>query len=406
MRIQTVCENVGDVMKYSYVCLLLGVYALPAHCESPYPPSNRIENVRLDWATHQRSAQGSDNFQLTWCEDGHLYGAWGDGGGFGGTNSLGRQMLGVARIEGPDARIESTDVPIESTGDDYRGFNVWGGHSAEHPATFNGKSWGMICVQGVMYMWVVPDKPRGKSYRNHYEYIELAVSTDRGATWTKRPWRFHESENLTIPTFLNFGRNNEGVPPAFGDYVYSYFIRPNNSSMEQHGPSGVGLVVHRPGAIYLARVKTGELAASKAKYEFFQGADRSGDPLWGSLAAKKPVFQDPSGVGWCMSASYNPYLKRVLLCTENSESKTGSIGIFDSPTPWGPWTTVKYHSPSDPLGALRPGSDLAWRPNVFFAAFATKWFNTDRFVLNFTGAGSGKDNDSFNTVQGRFILKE
>lgn len=380
------------MMKQLIALGLLSLSLQVARGESPYPPSDRIAGIQLDWATHQRSAQGSDNFQLTWCDDDHLYGAWGDGGGFGGTNSLGRQKLGVARIEGP--------------ADNYRGFNVWGGHNAENPATFDGKSWGMISVDGVLYMWVVPDVPEGKSYRNHYAYIELAVSQDRGATWKRRPWKFRQSENLTIPTFLNFGRDNAGVPPSFGDYVYAYFIRPRDTMMEHQGPRGVGLIVHRPGVIYLARVPTRQVAADRDHYEFFCGVDHDGRPLWGPLDEKQPVFEDPAGVGWCMSASYHPHLKRVLLCTENSQSKTASLGIFDAPTPWGPWTTVAYHTPSDPFGAERPGSDWPWRPNVFFAAFATKWFSEERFVLNFTGAGSGKDNDSFNTVRGRFMLRE
>jgi hypothetical protein len=204
---------------------------------------------------------------------------------------------------------------------------------------------------------------------------------------------------------LNFGKDNAGVPAEFGDYVYSYFIRPQNPSMEQQGPAGVGLTTHQPGAIYLARTTAQELSKSKFSYQFFRGIDASGKPIWGKLAGKKPVFEDPGGVGWCMSANYNPFLKRVVMCTENTESKKGCIGIFDSPTPWGPWTTAKYHTPSDPFGAHREGSDLPWRPNVFFVAFATKWLDGNRFVLNFTGAGAGKDNDSFNTVQGRFILK-
>jgi hypothetical protein len=125
----------------------------------------------LDWSTHQRHAQGSDNFQLTWADDGHQYGWWGDGGGFGGTNSDGRVSLGFARVEGD--------------WDDYRGYNVWGGKNAENPGTFAGKSWGTICVQGVLYSWIVPDVPDTGGPRDHYRYIELAKSTDYGATWTK-----------------------------------------------------------------------------------------------------------------------------------------------------------------------------------------------------------------------------
>ena len=45
-----------------------------------YPRSRVAQGIALDWATHKRAAQGSDNVQLSWAADGHLYGAWGDGG--------------------------------------------------------------------------------------------------------------------------------------------------------------------------------------------------------------------------------------------------------------------------------------------------------------------------------------
>src|SRR3712207_2154008 len=60
----------------------------------PYPPSPVIERVEFDWKTHQRHAPGSDNWPATWGSDGHLYSAWGDGGGFGGSNGRGRVLLG------------------------------------------------------------------------------------------------------------------------------------------------------------------------------------------------------------------------------------------------------------------------------------------------------------------------
>ncbi len=80
------------------------------------------------------------------------------------------------------------------------------------------------------------------------------------------------------------------------------------------------------------------------------------------------------------------------------------MGIFDAPTPWGPWTTVEYYEASKPFGAVRAGSELTWEQNVFFVGFPTKWLDGDQFTLNFTGGGRGRDNDSFNTVRGRFLL--
>ncbi|MCB1124451.1 MAG: DUF4185 domain-containing protein, partial [Verrucomicrobiae bacterium] len=289
--------------------------------------------------------------------------------------------------------------------ENYLGYNVWGGFESENPATFDGKSWATISIGGDLYMWVVPDKPESKAYRNHYEYFELAKSSDKGATWTKAPWRFTEGEELTIPTFLNFGKDNTGVPSAFGDYVYSYFIGPQQVDMEQEGPRGVQLIVHKPGKLYLARVRPKRLMESKEAYEFYGGLDARGNPRWVGIEQKQPVFEDPNGVGWCMSSSYHSGLKRVLIATQHYFNRSGLMGIFDAPAPWGPWSTVEYHESSSPFGAVRPGSDFPWEQNIFFLAFPTKWFEGNRFTMNFTGAGQGRDNDSFNTVQGRFVLK-
>ena len=117
--------------------------AARAQTTAPYRPSPVIAELRLDWSTHQRHAPGSDNWPMTWADDGHQYTAWGDGGGFGGTNSDGRSSLGVARVEGD--------------WDDYRGYNVWGGKDPEVPATFGGKSYGILSVGGVLSMWLAPD---------------------------------------------------------------------------------------------------------------------------------------------------------------------------------------------------------------------------------------------------------
>ena len=359
--------------------------------DQPYPDSRVARGLFLDWFTHQRHALGSDNFQLTWSDDDHLYGAWGDVGGFHGTNSKGRVGLGFARLKG--------------NSDSYKGFNIWGGFEPENQADFDGKSWATISIEGELFMWAVPDHPEGKEYRNHYEYVELAHSRDKGSSWEKAPWRFEEAEELTIPTFLNFGKDNAGAPEAFGDYVYTYFLAPQDPSMEQEGPNGVSLMVHQPGKIFLARVRSNQLMDAKEGYQFFTGRDVLGSPKWRSIANKQPVFEDENGVGWCLSASYNPHLDRIILITQHRQTTQGLLGVFDAPNPWGPWSTIEYFEEEVPFGDIRPGSDLDRANNVFCAAFPTKWLDGETFVLNFTGGGQGKDNDSFNTVEGRFILR-
>ncbi len=353
--------------------------------EAPYPPSETISGITLDWSTHRRAAQGSDNFQLTWADDGHQYGWWGDGGGFGGTNSDGRVGLGFTRIEG--------------NGNNWQGHNVWGGKDAENPARFDGKSWGTICVDGVFYSWIVPDDPETGGARNHYRYIELARSTDHGTTWGKAGWRWWIEDNLIIPTFLNFGKDNSS---ARDNYIYSYFIRPQSKTITQ---ADFGLEIHKPGAIFLARVSKATIFYGRNRYDWFSGM-KDGEPVWGALHEKQPVFEDPNGTGWCMSAVYNPGLNRYFLCTEHSRSHSSILGIFDAPEPWGPWTTVKYWNTGDRFGEKRMGSTLEWEFNVFFIAFPPKWFSDagNTFTLNFTGGGRGKDNDSFNTIHGCFLV--
>jgi hypothetical protein len=118
------------------------VAAGPIDGNPPYRPSDLIERMDLDWSTYRHEAQGSDNWPTTWAADGNVYTSWGDGGGFGGSNTLSRVSLGIARTEGPF--------------DNYQVFNVWGGHNAASPSSFGGKSYGIISIGGVLYMWVGP----------------------------------------------------------------------------------------------------------------------------------------------------------------------------------------------------------------------------------------------------------
>jgi hypothetical protein len=329
--------------------------------ERPYPPSHTVKEIEFGFSTRERRAPGSDNWPVSWGDDDHQYVAWGDGGGFGGTNSDGRVSLGVARIEGPH--------------DKYLGHNVWGGKNPKSKAQFGGKSYGIVCVDGVLYMWVGPG-----SDTTSYGEARLCKSTDHGATWSKADWAFVKSDGLIMPTICQFGKDYSG---ARDGYVYSYFIR------LQGNPSKLN--VHKPGQIDLARVPNDRLM-DRSAYEFFAGMDAQGKPRWtADLRARHPVFEDARGVGWCMSVSYNAGLKRYLLCTEHDASFRGNLGIFDSPEPWGPWTTVAYESNWGSFGS------------TFFWNFSNEWLSGDgrSFTLIFTGTGR---NDAWNTVRGKFIL--
>jgi hypothetical protein len=223
----------------------------------------------------------------------------------------------------------------------------------------------------------------------HLAECQLAISKDHGATWRLADWSYRYADQLTIPTFLNFGRDYAG---ARDEYVYSYFIRPTWGP-KNSATGNYGFDVHRPGQVYLTRVPK-EAILDRHRHEVFAGLSEDGAPKWSAdLSDRQPVFQDANGVGWNLSVSFNAGLQRYLLTTEHGATHAGKFGLFDAPEPWGPWTTVAYDE---------QWGDGHIEVSTFFWNFPTKWLSPDgqRFTLVFSGKGS---NDSWNTVAGRFI---
>ena len=334
----------------------------------PYSQSPVIVDVRFDWSTHDRRAPGSDNWPVTWADNDHQYTSWGDGGGFGGTNRDGRVSLGIARIEGGAG--------------DYRGINVWGGKEPENKATFDGKSYGILSVDSILYIWVSP----GSDAKN-YEESRLYQSANHGASWTAANWAFVKADGVTLPTFLQFGKDYRDARDDFV-YIYASQYKPGTFSVRDQ------LRVQRPGEIGLMRIPKTKIM-DRTSYEFFRGFDAEQNPQWTKdPQSRRPAFEDPNGVGWNTSASHNRGIGRYFLITEHTNSAAGNIGIFDAPQPWGPWTTVLYTSAF--------GSPQV-EATSFFWNFSNKWTSDDgkKFTLVFTGT---KGNDSWNTVRGTFSL--
>lgn len=324
---------------------------------APYAASAQILGIDFNWATHKRQAPGSDNWPITWADDGHQYSHWGDGGGFLGTNDVGRVSFGVARIEG--------------VGSSYVGINRYGGLNGEFASSLDGKTYGIVSIGGVLYCWFCP-----LSDVNGYASATLYKSLDHSQSWTATSTQFTQAQGVGIPTICQFG---QGYAGARDGYVYHYFLNLTDTA---------ALGIQTGGQIVLARCLIADLE-TVATYEWYSGAG----PTWSTnIAARVPVFTDPNGVGWNLSVSYNAGLGRYLLMTEHSASFQGKIGIFDAPEPWGPWTTVLYQ---DAFGVPTITGD------TFFWNFANKWNNGTNFVLVFSGINT---NDSWNTVEGSFVV--
>lgn len=272
----------------------------------PYPLSDLIRSVNFEPVSDiLRFAEGSDNWPITWGDDGNLYTAYGDGWGFAPKVEK-KLSLGLAKIEGNPPEITGYNIRSESgekTGQGKEGI----------------KASGMLMVDGVLYMLT---RNAGNS--------RLAWSDDHAETWTWVDWKFEES--FGCPTFLNFGKNYHG---ARDDYVYIY------SHDEKSAYETADQMV-------LARVLKDSIR-EKDSYTYFSGS--SGQPAWSkNLQNRMPIFENP-GKCYRSGISYNPGLDRYLWChiipdSSNGELRgprfKGGLGIFESINPWGPWKTIFY----------------------------------------------------------------
>ena len=302
--------------------------------------------ANLTWApasTIVRQASGSDNWPLTWADDGDLYTAYGDGWGFD-PRVPDKLSLGFAKVSGDPPAFVGTNITPSN------GEQVGDGRAGK-------KASGMLMVDGTLYMWV----------RNVYAggaHCQLAWSTDHAQTWSWANWTFSE---FGYCTFINYGKNYTG---ARDDFVY--MVSHNGSSAYAAADSMV-----------LTRVPK-ESIGDRAAYKFFQNLVGGGNPIWTSDISDRGAVFTHAGNSLRSGISYNAALGRYLWWQQNAITGMdtrfgGGFGIYDAPEPWGPWTTVYFTEDWD----VGPGET---------ASFPTKWMSPDGKTLYL--AFSGDDNFS------------
>lgn len=323
--------------------------AVDARPRPPYPPSPAIREIH--WSPVEsivRKARGSDNWPLTWADDDALYTAFGDGQGFEPLLPT-KLSLGFARVTGtPD---DFTGVNLRSPSGERLGDGVRGP-----------KASGLIMVDGVLYAWA-----------RNTQNAQLLQSSDHARTWTWSDWRFETS--FGCPSFLNFGRDNQG---ARDDFVYT--VSPDTPSAYEPADRMV-----------LARVPR-DRVADRAAYSFFKALDALGNPIWTpAIADRGAVFEHP---GRCYrgTITYNAGLRRYLWCQTlpgGDARHSGGFGIYDAPEPWGPWTTVYFTEHWD----VGPGET---------SSFPTRWISADGKTLHLVFSG----NDAFSVRKATLLTTE
>ncbi len=366
---------------HTFVMLTFLMLSAPsASAGAVYPQSTYITGISFDMTTLRNTAPGngakapeSDNWAITWADDGNQYTVFGDGKGFS-TFNTNRASNGVARIEGGKANYSAFDV--------FKTGNVSGGWA--------GKSLGIISINGTLWMF----RNGTGSQAGAFEQTELYKSTNHGSSWSFANVRWIEAnlaggKGFFSPTFLQFGQDYNG---SRDNYVYIY--GPEHTA----SVDGTAWQVQKPGKISLIRVPKSSLD-NQATYEYFTGMNNT-TPQWSTdVNARQPVFEDALNGVMRTSVSYNAGLNRYILITQQvNRFATGNyhIGIYEAPEPWGPWKTILFEN------AKTAGPNLNNDLKTVYWNFSNKWLSADgiNFVLVYTGPGR----DQWGTVEGSFIL--
>ena len=331
------------------------------------PRSEVFAGIDWDFASLTRGAPGSDLWPTTWADDGHLYAAWGDGGGFGGSNRRGRVSLGIARIEGP--------------ADAWLGTNVFGGWQSEAAASFPGKAHGILSVEGVLYL-VVTEQGHG------WRRARSGRSHDHGRSWRfgagdfeESGWDFDEPGGaFAAPALLQFGRDYAGARDAF---VYAYSERRRNDANTE---------------LLLGRVLR-ERITERAAWRFFAGTAADGSPRWtADIREAAAVFRDPGGIAWGFQVSHHAPSGRYLLTRRRPAAaggREGAWGVFDAPEPWGPWTTLVDYADWD------AGTPLEGASRQILYHFPSAWMEPDGTLWLVASL-----EDAFHVLRGRLRARE
>ena len=298
---------------------------------APYPTSNL--GITWNTGTYRFGGVGGDIWPVTAAAGGQPYTAWGDG-----TVGCGRYVsYGTATLPAAPAAVPRT-IGCGPAGS---------GHD---------KIGSLLATGRALY---------AIAYLQSSKRLAIWRSGDGGRSWFKPSWTFPDS-GLLPDTFVQYGAGNAGAP---GGYAYLTAVRPRPAL---------------PRAIYLMRAPVGGLEDPGAYRYLAGGGTWTADP-----ARARPVFADPRGVNTPVMA-YDRGL-HVFLLTAGHGNGAGQLGVFEAPTPEGPWRTIAYEERWLGMGA---GPFLG-------LGFPTRWTSADGRTLwaVFNGGAGSRYHDRLNIMQ-------
>ncbi|HEY1902770.1 MAG TPA: hypothetical protein VGG56_10085 [Terracidiphilus sp.] len=371
----------------------------PAYC-----PSTSISSIAPNWSDGIFQGNGSDLWSQTLGSDGNQYGFFGDGGGFGGSNSP-YSSFGIGAV-------------TSTTGGSLSGaVNVYGGLDGEHSASKSGKATGILEIGPSnsmdFYALAGISNETSSQTKGGANDQEIVYSTGNAWSWTDNAssWTFctngGTATNFCPTIFLQNGSgysgNTDGYVYLYGGTEGSFFGTP---------PAGT------PSYTYLWRVSTAQASIlSDTAYEALTGFNADGTPIWTSAGFSTlnsemvPVFTDrgPRPLG-LSAVTYNSGVGRYIASVEGSINQ---VAFYDAPNPWGPWTSIGYYNsnPNDNSGGwgnLGEGISLTgWgegsHGDGLGINFVNKWTSTngETMWVVFSSDGDASTSASLTALQGQ-----
>jgi len=321
----------------------------PLAPSSPYPPSSMIGSLTFEISSYFQagnfpSPNGSDQWQMTWADDGNVYGIWGDGVGWNQTSAY--ASMGVTRILGGPPGLSGVDV--------------WGASDQ------NWKPLAIVADAGhtIHIFWSTDVDNWAGSYGG--------TSTDNGITWNLNGGKVFDGsiDGVNVVGIAQFGPDYTNIPGTVDGTSFYVYLRGPHQTM------------------WLGRVPKAQLF-NRAAYTYFAGLDGSSNPIWtDTWSSRQPVFFDPAGMEYHVNVSYNPGIQRFIYAKGYNKS---GLGVFEGPTPWGPWGTVYYG----------PFKDSFWK---FTYQFPPKWMSADGLTMWMAWSG-WPEYDNVNFIKTSLSLK-
>lgn len=368
---------------------------MPDATTPPHPRSRLVKAVAVNkYRYHQGDG---DMWPLTWAEDGNIYTAAGDNRG---------SPLNVWRVTGAPNPASlnhaghTTDWSIKEVNRlpvDPKKYLT----SPRVAPEWGMKPAGLLDIGGTLHLAVETHNYGQDPAFNRQTNVQgwIVTSTDYGETWDTDATDY-ENFFLGRVASCHFLQYGQGAASPDG-WIYAYFP----------GASDDGNSYWCNGDyILLGRVEP-ERVLERAAWQFLVEMDGD-NPVWGADDANAiPVFEYPRMTGED-HVSYNADLGRYILGNFSFLDEQGNprpyhqgvwpstversqLTLFESPTPWGPWSLFFQDDHWGTWGDYQPAFPPNWMFNggttlymVSSGSFDDYNFVVQRFDLDVKGNGS------------------